>query len=232
RLAVRWPCLDQHQAHLPPPLDPESPRETYFAAPLHAAARAGHDNLVEYILDRCDSVNLIIDAEAQLLCLCPSPCINAFRTTPLHVALSHGHHSTAKILMLRGAIWDRPFEFSQGVTGLHIMAATGAADLVDWIADSPSSVLRRNGPLHDWPDIDGFYSLHYACLSLGVANKAHSSQLFSIESLRLMSSLTCLSTIINTKDKKKAAHRLMIETCRLSSLVNCWWVDPNRRESE
>ncbi|WDK23740.1 ankyrin unc44 [Colletotrichum graminicola] len=134
--------------------------------------------------------------------------------------------------MLRGAIWDRPFEFSRGVTGLHIMAATGAADLANWIADSPRAVLRRNGPLHDWPDIDGFYSLHYACLSPGVSNEACSSQPFSTDSSRLVSSLARLGAIVNTKDKKQAAHRLAMETCRLGSLVERWWVDPNRSQSD
>ncbi|KDN63656.1 hypothetical protein CSUB01_11804 [Colletotrichum sublineola] len=232
RLAVCWPCLDQHQPHLPP----EGATETYYAAPLHAAARAGHDDLVKYILDR-GGVNINIDAEAQLLCLCPSSRINRpdeLCATPLHVALSHGHHSTAKILMLRGAIWDRPFEFSRGVTGLHIMAATGAADLANWIADSdwPGTVLKRNWPLHDWPDIGGFYCLHYACLSPGVVDEVCSSQPSGTQSSRLVSSLTRLGAVVNTKDEKRAAQRLEMEIHRLGPLINRLWVDPNRCESD
>ncbi|GJC89375.1 serine/threonine-protein phosphatase 6 regulatory ankyrin repeat subunit C [Colletotrichum liriopes] len=221
RLAVRWPCPCQKQE--PHPAAKAVP-ECYFATPLHSAARAGQDELAEYILRR--GVNVDIDAEAQLICMCPSPHSHLLQSngpldevgvTPLHLALVHSNNSTAKLLIPRGAVWDRTFEFSAGVTGLHIMAANGNTDLLGWISNLPDAVLNKNGPLHDWPDHYGFSSLHYACLLPSAVEEAASSQQPCTGAQRVADALNRLGAVVETRDQRKAEERLATERKRLGN---------------
>ncbi|GJC90260.1 hypothetical protein ColLi_13098 [Colletotrichum liriopes] len=136
---------------------------------LHAAVSGGHNHIVKWILEYVDQVD--IDCMAYLWCLCPSTHMQllhygeAWRPSrcamPLYMALASGAESLAKMLMSHGAVWDRGFSFTGGMTGLHMMAANGMTDLINWIADRAPAAARRNR-LHDWPDDWGRSSLHYA----------------------------------------------------------------------
>ncbi|KAL0929228.1 ankyrin unc44 [Colletotrichum truncatum] len=212
----------------------------YYATPLHAAARVGDDELVESMLRR--GVN--VDAEACLPCLCPSPHSRILNdsdpfeevlATPLHLALAHGKTSTAKLLMVHGALWDRPGFVtgpSGGVTSLHIMAANGATQLINWVANSPRHVLCRNGSLHDWPDANGFSSLHYACLASSKMSEEEGTgrQSARKQAWRLVLALGRLGAILDTRNEQSAQRRLETEKRRLGSAVQNWY-ETNNSES-
>ncbi|KDN60687.1 hypothetical protein CSUB01_04095 [Colletotrichum sublineola] len=134
------------------------------ATPPHAAVRSGHEETVDWLLQQ----GIQVDGQAFLCCLCPSSYAEVFQyqsvrelstvsTTPLQLALACGLESIAKMLLTAGAIWDRPFSFSAGTTALHMMAAGGMIDLIDWLADGDTG--ER---LNDWPDNWGRSALHYA----------------------------------------------------------------------
>nr|XP_036574835.1 ankyrin unc44 [Colletotrichum truncatum]KAF6781310.1 ankyrin unc44 [Colletotrichum truncatum] len=236
RLSVSWECTSG--THYP---DPKTARHVqYYATPLHAAARVGDDELVESMLRR--GVN--VDAEACLPCLCPSPHSRILNdsdpfeevlATPLHLALAHGKTSTAKLLMVHGALWDRPGFVtgpSGGVTSLHIMAANGATQLINWVANSPRHVLCRNGSLHDWPDANGFSSLHYACLASSKMSEEEGTgrQSARKQAWRLVLALGRLGAILDTRNEQSAQRRLETEKRRLGSAVQNWY-ETNNSES-
>ncbi|KZL64585.1 ankyrin unc44 [Colletotrichum tofieldiae] len=186
--------------------DAGAPSEPCFATFLHAAARAGQDDVIEWILAQAYSTScwgplpaVDIDAEAQLVCLCPSPHLDVgdwdeslgVGASPLHLALTHGHHSTAKVLMRHGAVWDRSFSFSAGVTGLHIMTANGATDL---------ACLAPNSGGGDADEVEG---------------EGDAIQHQDARAARLVSSLLGLGAILETQNRQEAARRLESERQRL-----------------
>ncbi|KAF9870266.1 hypothetical protein CkaCkLH20_12230 [Colletotrichum karsti] len=167
------------------------------ASPLHAAACEGQDATVAWLLDRGANIEDI----ALHCCQCPSPHMRfllkhslprdpayegalptestesylrfyeAPAATPLSLALAYGRQSTAQLLILSGAVWDRPAPMSYGISPLHIMAAAGMIDLLHWIATreseshpecaTPTSAERH----HDWPDDQGLCALHYSAVA-------------------------------------------------------------------
>ncbi|KAI8251066.1 ankyrin unc44 [Colletotrichum sp. SAR11_239] len=231
RLLVPWRCVSGE--HVTTSTDVAAPA---FATPLHAAALAGHDHIIQWILERCPT--LPVDPEAQLRCICPSLHKHAgvvahsptVSVTPLHLALAHNRISTAKLLIQKGAVWDRSFDFSAGVTGLHIMAANGMVNLLNWLARS-SNTCSTNSGLHDWPDEYGLYALHYASFALmpGMVTDGGSPvsdadrgdgdvmDLFDRqkEASRLVASLIGIGAIIDTRNEGGAAKRLRQERNRL-----------------
>lgn len=233
RLLVPWRCVSGQ--HLTTSTDDHTPT---FATPLHAAALAGQDHMIRWILSRCPT--LPVDPEAQLHCICPSSHRHAgvvadsptVSVTPLHLALAHNRTSTAKLLIQKGAVWDRSFDFSAGVTGLHIMAANGMVDMLNWLARS-SSTCSTNGCLHDWPDEYGLYALHYASFALmpNMAADGGSSVLDADrgggdsmvlvdrtkEATRLVSSLMGLGAVLDTQKEEEAAEQLCQERNRLAA---------------
>ncbi|KAK1962460.1 ankyrin [Colletotrichum sublineola] len=158
---VSWSCPASRKHHNRP-----AARDCDFsrATPPHAAVRSGHEETVDWLLQQ----GIQVDGQAFLCCLCPSSYAEVFQyqsvrelstvsTTPLQLALACGLESIAKMLLTAGAIWDRPFSFSAGTTALHMMAAGGMIDLIDWLADGDTG--ER---LNDWPDNWGRSALHYA----------------------------------------------------------------------
>ncbi|KAI8298310.1 ankyrin unc44 [Colletotrichum sp. SAR11_59] len=231
RLLVPWRCVSGE--HVTTSTDVAAPA---FATPLHAAALAGQDHVIQWILERCPT--LPVDPEAQLRCICPSSHRHAgvvadsptVSVTPLHLALAHNRTSTAKLLIQKGAVWDRSFDFSAGVNGLHIMAANGMVDFLDWLARS-SNTCSTNSGLHDWPDEYGLYALHYASFALmpdmvtdGGSSVSDADRgegdvmaLFDRqkEATRLVASLIGIGAIIDTRNEGEAAKRLRQERNRL-----------------
>ncbi|KAI8152207.1 hypothetical protein K4K49_009798 [Colletotrichum sp. SAR 10_70] len=231
RLLVPWRCVSGE--HVTTSTDVAAPA---FATPLHAAALAGHDHIIQWILERCPT--LPVDPEAQLRCVCPSSHRHAgvvaglptVSVTPLHLALSHSRKSTVKLLIQKGAVWDRSFDFSAGVTGLHIMAANGMVDLLNWLARS-SNTCSTNGGLHDWPDEYGLYALHYASFALLPDMVTDGGSLVSDpdrgdgdvmdlfdrqkEATRLVASLIVIGAIVDTRNEGEAGKRLRQERNRL-----------------
>ncbi|KAK1569996.1 uncharacterized protein LY79DRAFT_643012 [Colletotrichum navitas] len=218
RFSVPWQCpLGTHGAGL---VDSDLPRATA----LHAAVRGGHDHIVEWILENISDVD--VDCEAYLWCLCPSAHMQfsqyrqkwqpSLCATPLHVALASGAGSTAKILMSRGAVWDREFTFTAGMTGLHMMAANGMTDLINWVVDEPTA--RRNA-LHDWPDEWGRSSLHYATFAASTRTGHFEVDMFNARNL--VKSLLRLGAIANTKDRERLACNIVLERNQLRRRLDC-----------
>ncbi|KAL3292279.1 ankyrin unc44 [Colletotrichum asianum] len=105
---VPWRCPTKRHR------DPEDGQP--YATLLHAAAMRGDEDMARWLLRR----GVSIDPSALLDCLCPSPYMNAICTTgmwsagggveptSLHLALAHGNQAIAKLLISKGAVWDRP----------------------------------------------------------------------------------------------------------------------------
>ncbi|KAK2051129.1 hypothetical protein LY76DRAFT_610849 [Colletotrichum caudatum] len=182
-----------------------------FATLLHVAAMRGDQDMTHWLLRR----RVSIEASAQLGCLCPSPYMDAIRVTgvwhgwgieptPLHLSLAHGNESTAKLLIRKGAVWDRPHSSCGGLTGLHMMAAGRMTEMIEWTIDQChgpwAGAVARNGPVHDWPDEFGYWSLHYACLSEGPKEEGDSW------AAQMVSGLIRLGALVHTTDGSQIAQ--------------------------
>ncbi|KUI69089.1 Ankyrin-3 [Cytospora mali] len=113
---------------------------------LHLAARGGHDDAVEVLLD----YGADIDVCSRQLCSCESMVprftanlhANSIRRnaisgfSPLHLAICHFQVSTAKLLLSRGAIirLSEPRR-DNSATALHDAAATGQVGLCEYLLD-------------------------------------------------------------------------------------------------
>ncbi|RYP90212.1 hypothetical protein DL770_003675 [Monosporascus sp. CRB-9-2] len=82
----------------------------YFWTPLHIAARWGHDELVELLLNHGANIHAL----SRGFCECLYPMYRLPKPKyrrkavvplwmPLHTAICHGHDSTARLLLARGA---------------------------------------------------------------------------------------------------------------------------------
>ncbi|KAK1955966.1 hypothetical protein LY78DRAFT_686465 [Colletotrichum sublineola] len=216
---VAWRC--SNNLHLVPhqrdPCTNGVPRATL----LHAAVFGGNDDVIRWLLDQ---EGLHVDQPAYLGCFCPSTMVFAATegggwgllpigpapVTALHMAVLQGDDRASKLLMLGGAVWDRPFTFSRGVTALHLMAANNAVETMEWIASAPEARrLRRDGRLisHDWPDDSGRSSFHYACLAKQAAKDNTAASC-------LIRALLSLGALVATDDMEEVSRRLEAETQR------------------
>lgn len=130
-----------------PDTDPDTEDDTTgsFRA-LHLAARGGHDNVVDILIDHGAS----IDVCSRQLCRCMSILCRAASGphgiptvrndlsgfSPLHLAICHFQESTARLLLSRGASprLSEP-QRDTAPTALHAAAATGQVDLCKHILD-------------------------------------------------------------------------------------------------
>ena len=118
---------------------------------LHLAVQAGHNDIVEILLDR----GACIGAPCERLCDCTRlyGLLNATECpetadapplwSPLHIAICHGRSDTAKLLLARGApcAMDLPRDQDRDAdspcaTALHHAAATGLTDVVRYLLDN------------------------------------------------------------------------------------------------
>ncbi|KAK2051630.1 hypothetical protein LY76DRAFT_651142 [Colletotrichum caudatum] len=129
---------------------------------------------------------------------------------PLHMAILWGDGRASKLLMVGGAVWDRPFTFSRGVTALHLMAANNAVETIDWLASDPEARrLRRDRRLaNDWPDDSGRSSFQYAC-------HAEQASKDNTAASRLIQALLSLGALVATDDMEEVSRRLEAETQHL-----------------
>lgn len=127
--------------------DPGDDRDPFgsFRA-IHLAARSGHDDVVQFLLDHGAS----IDVYSRVLCRCvpivarsaagrhgiPIGRDEAIGFSPLHLAICHFQASTAKFLLSRGASirLSEPHRDSAS-TALHAAAVTGQVDLCMYLLD-------------------------------------------------------------------------------------------------
>ncbi|MDR0590302.1 MAG: ankyrin repeat domain-containing protein [Puniceicoccales bacterium] len=108
---------------------------------LHYAAKNGHKNVVQFLLDNGADVNA--GAKGGL---------NEGRTA-LHYAAENGHKKVVRFLLDNGA--DEKIKDGQGKTALHYAAEGGQFDIVTFL------VLRNNIPVNA-RDNQGRTPLHYA----------------------------------------------------------------------
>ncbi|KAK1569530.1 uncharacterized protein LY79DRAFT_663624 [Colletotrichum navitas] len=193
----------------------------------------GDQDMTRWLLGR----RVSIEASALLGCLCPSPYMNAIRVTgiwsgwgieptPLHLSLAHGNESTAKLLIRKGAVWDRPHSSCGGLTGLHMMAAGRMTEMIEWTIDQChglwAGTVARNGPVHDWPDEFGYWSLHYACLSEGPKEGGESW------AAQMVPGLIRLGALVHTTDGSRIAQRVSEERKRIQEGPRPRWTLDNK----
>jgi len=117
--------------------------------PLHLAARAGHNHIIDLLLERGADIN----SGSEWLCDCsrqqgllnsvesPDMSPDPPKWSPLHLAICHSHVATAKLLLARGASHLMELENTQhgsayvpgSATALHQAAAVGLVDLVEYL---------------------------------------------------------------------------------------------------
>lgn len=116
-------------------------------SPIHLAARGGHNDIIEILLEHGANVNV----PCQSLCdcsrlygllnsvECPERDAHPPSWSPLHVALCHSHPETAKLLLSRGASHMIELDANPSNNGtstaLHQAAAMGLVDVVKYILD-------------------------------------------------------------------------------------------------
>ncbi|KAI0846943.1 ankyrin [Daldinia vernicosa] len=137
-------------------------------SPLHLAARLGHDDIVNLLLDHGANIN----APSHGFCSCRGPRgpheydhssssdeagLPWWR--PLHTAICHMNYSTAQILVARGAsfqVASRELGSSSNyITALHISSSVDAPDLSQFLLD-------HYQPPIDIEDQHGMSPLHWA----------------------------------------------------------------------
>ncbi|KAK3943224.1 putative ankyrin repeat protein [Diplogelasinospora grovesii] len=119
--------------------------------PIHLAARKGHNEIIEVLLDHGANVNSF----SECLCDCKRlyGLLNAAECpedetlpppwSPLHIAICHSHTDTAKLLLSRGASYSmevptdasEPLLVDSRITALHHAAAMGLVDLIRYLLD-------------------------------------------------------------------------------------------------
>ncbi|KAH0423503.1 ankyrin unc44 [Colletotrichum camelliae] len=233
---VPWRCPTKRH------VDPEDGQP--YATLLHAAAMRGDEDMARWLLKR----RVSIDPSALLDCLCPSPYMDAICTTgmwsagggveptSLHLALAHGNEAVAKLLICKGAVWDRPHSSCGGLTGLHVMAAGRMAEMIEWTIDQCHGPLRdtiaRNGPVHDWPDEVGCWSLHYVCLSKDGDGRSQEEEESRLWAAQMVSGLVRLGALVDTTDRAQIAQRVSDERKRIEKGPKPQWKFDNSADIE
>ncbi|GKT67431.1 hypothetical protein ColTof4_14359 [Colletotrichum tofieldiae] len=219
---VAWRCLSGFHPvpHYGDPYTGGVPRATL----LHAAVLGGQGKIIHWLLER----GVHVDQPAHVGCFCPltdpylsgeswGPLHTGIPVTALHMAVMRGNDRAAKLLMLSGAVWDRPFTFSSGVTALHLMAANNAVEIIEWLASNPEARrVSHNGPFHDWPDDSGRSSFHHACLAKRPSQDNTAAS-------RLVQALMSLGALLETDDYREVARRLAAEAERVHHQVVQGW---------
>ncbi|RYP35755.1 hypothetical protein DL767_003700 [Monosporascus sp. MG133] len=124
--------------------------EYTYGSPLHYAARAGDDQMVNLLLD----YGAKTDAPSRDLCDClehrdvgsPTWCVEPPRWFPLHHAVCRGHVVTATILIDRGAPMQMAYEVEEvgyGPSLLHCASARGLESLVRRALEKDPALLGR-----------------------------------------------------------------------------------------
>jgi ankyrin repeat protein len=144
----------------------EAERDTRCTA-LHLATKSGNDRAVELLLDHDADINVL----CKNLCDCkligplnpseavPAPALVGPAWTPLHLAICHGHLSTAKLLMSRRASckvcgWEGSI-YGPEVTALHSASASGDVAMID-------AILAHYRPNINTRDTSGHMPLRWA----------------------------------------------------------------------
>uniref|UniRef100_A0A0D9WGS9 PGG domain-containing protein n=1 Tax=Leersia perrieri TaxID=77586 RepID=A0A0D9WGS9_9ORYZ len=124
----------------------------YFDTPLICAARAGHDDVVSHLISLVSTENKLDEALLR--------ASNADGATAMHEAVSNGHFTVLKTLVLTEASLGATVN-ARGVSPLYLAVLSGRADMVNLLIEQSPKVLRSpayySGP-------DGKTALHAAVL--------------------------------------------------------------------
>jgi len=128
-----------------PGLEPESDSLFHWTA-LHVAAQRGNDELAKLLLDGGATIDPLLHVTSQPAILgildgiFVSRLVPTCRESPLHLAMSGGHSSTAELLLSYGASTDVAFG---GAQALHLAAWHGALDICRLLVDRDASLVEE-----------------------------------------------------------------------------------------
>lgn len=163
-------------------------RRQYAWTPLHVAARWGHNEIVELLLDHGANIG----SESCGYCDCAHPTdrvkYDGFRTlaidvtnwSPLHTAVCHGQDSTAKLLLSRGAslntvpeqkyfVHDMP---KANVSPLHTACASGNMSIVRFFVDELDIDIETKDHLDHTPVSYAYFTGMWECIDFLVEQGA------------------------------------------------------------
>ncbi|KAJ4300568.1 hypothetical protein N0V88_003247 [Collariella sp. IMI 366227] len=140
--------------------EPPDPNVQVFGTPLHLAAKHGHRDIVDWLLDNGADIN----APSHRICECqslksgrqPGQRLREYpRWRALHTAMCHQERAVAELLIHRGASLDLDESESHNHTALHSAAAHGLIPVIKLLAlnDVQLDVNQRD----NW----GNTALHY-----------------------------------------------------------------------
>lgn len=162
----------------------------YEWSPLHIAARWGHDQIIELLLDGGADVN--VDSCGYCDCIYPTHWTRSSRTTPthaldqtswspLHTAICHGQQATAKLLLARGArlnVAKPVFEEDDApdppafVSPLHTACAAGATDIARFLIDELQIDIETKDHLGHTPMSYAYFTSMWECIDFLVERGA------------------------------------------------------------
>ena len=189
-------CLELLLEALPKPLDPYLNNVVRRSGtPLHAAAEAGHKNVVDVLIQlgadkeirttcgatplhvaatrgRTDVVILLITKKAQINQHIDSNGLtNSW--TPLHCAASHGHNEVVRLLLDSGA--NHTISTQSGMTPLHLAAESGhlkvspkVVAMLHWHGANPKALTKNSSTSLLFASFEGHLDVVVYLLAAGV----------------------------------------------------------------
>lgn len=148
--------------------------QEYGWAPLHIAARWGHDEIVELLLDNgadieaasCGYCDCIYPTDrARNFGATPLEALNRTGWLPLHTAICHEQESTVKLLLSRAAPLNvvHP-SLKANVSPLHTACASGATSIARFLVDQLQMDVESKDHLGHTPISYAYFTGMWECI--------------------------------------------------------------------